>query len=105
MRRRRRWGAVWTVALLGIVAMYLLTAGPGAARRRGTEDGWKDEWLRAWAAQQGSSAGRPTLLERCPANASCVVPKHLPGGSRGAPLPRQTVPRIIWQTWADNRWV
>ena len=110
MKRRRRWGAVWAVALLGTVAVLLLSAAGsqrGGARGRDPRDSeWKDDWLRTWVAQQQQRqrVTRPAHLQPCPADAACAVPKHLPAAARGGPPQPQTVPRIIWQTWADNRW-
>ncbi len=107
MKRRRRWRTVLAVALLGLVAVILFSAaesGRGGAAGRGPPDGeWKDDWLQAWVKRQPQHPlTRPARLQPCPANASCAVPKHLPA-SRADPLAPQTVPRIIWQTWADNR--
>ena len=107
MKRRRRWRTVWAVALLGLAAVILLGAagsGRGGAPARGPRDGdWKDGWLRTWIAEQPRQAMRPARLQPCPANASCAVPKHLPAARGDRLLGPQTVPRIIWQTWADNR--
>ena len=99
---------IWAVALLGIAAVVCLHAAGsqrGGVPGRGPQDGdWKDDWLRAWVERQPRHPTRPARLPPCPTNASCAVPKHLPAAAGGDRLLQpQTVPRIIWQTWADNR--